>query len=75
MGRIAPVSYGKTIVCAGVVVNPSDFVVADDDGVMVVPRDRAEEAARRAVLIQDKDRPGRRVSYGNLGLPLDDTVK
>jgi regulator of RNase E activity RraA len=75
MGRIRPVACGKPIVCAGVVVKPGDFVVADDDGVVVAPKGIAGEAARRAKLIQDKDRPGRRESYKELGLPLDDTVK
>jgi regulator of RNase E activity RraA len=56
-------------------VAPGDAIVADDDGVMVVPQDIAEEVARRAQLIQDKDRPGRRHCYEVLGLPLDDTVQ
>jgi regulator of RNase E activity RraA len=75
MGRIGPVSDNQPIVCAGVRVAPGDAIVADDDGVMVVPQDIAEEVARRAQLIQDKDRPGRRHGYEVLGLPLDDTVQ
>ena len=75
MGRIAPVSDNKPITCAGVEVKPGDVIIADDDGVMVVPQDIAGEVARRAALIQDKDRPGRRAAYEKLGLPLDDTVE
>jgi len=75
MGRIGPVADQKPIVCAGVVVRPGDVIVADDDGVVVVPQDIAAEVARRAQLIQDKDRPGRRAGYEALGLPLDDTVR
>jgi regulator of RNase E activity RraA len=75
MGRIGPVSDNQPITCAGVKVRPGDVIVADDDGVMVVPQEHAEEAARRAKLIQAKDRPGRRASYEKLGLPLDETVK
>jgi regulator of RNase E activity RraA len=75
MGRIEPVSDNEPIVCAGVAVRPGDAIVADDDGVVVVPQGIAEEVARRAKLIQDKDRPGRRRAYGKLGLPLDETVE
>ena len=51
-----------------------DVIVADDDGVMVVPQEIADEVACRALLIQDKDRPGRRENYKKPGLPLDETV-
>lgn len=74
MGRIAPVSDGKPITCAGAPVEPGDVIVADDDGVIVVPQALADEVARRAKLIQDKDRPGRHAGYEKLGLPLDETV-
>jgi len=75
MGRIGPVSDNKPITCAGVKVNPGDVIIADDDGVMVVPSEHADEVAKRAKLIQDKDRPFRRASYQKLGLPPDDTVR
>ena len=75
MGRIGPISNNQPITCAGVKVRPGDVIVADDDGVMVVPQEIADEVARRAKLIQDKDRPGRRESYKKLGLPLDETVR
>ena len=74
MGRIGPVSDNKPITCAGVRVAPGDLIIADDDGVMVVPQALADEVARRGRLIQDKDRPGRRKGYEALHLPLDETV-
>ena len=75
MGRLRAVSANQPIVCAGVVVHAGDFIVADDDGVVVVPKAIAEEVASRAKRIQDKDRPGRLHYYQQLGLPLDETVK
>ncbi len=75
MGRLKAVSDNKPIVCGGVVVNPGDVIIADDDGVVAVPQEIADEVARRAWLIQAKDRPGRRRAYEELGLPLDETVE
>ncbi len=31
------------VICGGVIVNPGDLVLGDEDGVVVVPRDRAED--------------------------------
>jgi regulator of RNase E activity RraA len=74
MGRIRPVSDGEPIACAGVEVRQGDLVLADDDGVVVVPQDIAAEVVDRAVKIQEVDRPSRRDGYTKLGLPFDDTV-
>jgi regulator of RNase E activity RraA len=74
MGRIRAVSDNEPITCAGVPVRPGDLVVADEDGVMVVPFEIADEAIERARKIQDADRPSRRDAYMKLGLPLDESV-
>jgi regulator of RNase E activity RraA len=74
MGRLRIKSDNQPLVCAGVAVHPGDVILADDDGVVVVPQAHAAEVAWRAKLIQDKDRPGRRDAYQKLGLPLDETV-
>jgi regulator of RNase E activity RraA len=74
MGRLRAVSDGEPIVCAGVTVRTGDLIVADDDGVMVVPHAHVGEVVDRARRIQEADRPGRREAYRRLGLPPDETV-
>jgi len=64
-----PVSIGGVLVC------PGDIVVADGDGVVIVPRAVAEQVAKYANEILTKDKAGRRGLYENLGRPLDKTVK
>lgn len=42
-GRLDAVEFGTPIECGGVTVNPRDIIVADIDGVTVVPHELAEE--------------------------------
>lgn len=74
-GRIELASHSQPINCGGVLVRPGDGVIADDDGVIVIPQAEAEEVARRAWLIQDKDRRMRRAFYEKLGMAMDPTVQ
>ena len=46
---LMPVGVQETIGCGGVVVFPGDFVVGDEDGVMVVPAHLAADVAREGV--------------------------
>jgi 4-hydroxy-4-methyl-2-oxoglutarate aldolase len=69
MRRVRPVADSEPIVCAGVLVRPGDLVVADDDGVVVVPQDLASETVSRAVRIREADLPGRREGYAKARPP------
>ncbi len=74
-GRNEIESVNRPVTIGGVLVCPGDVVVADGDGVVVVPRAAAEQVAKYASDILVKDKAGRRGLYENLGRPLDKTVK
>ncbi|MFW9911962.1 MAG: RraA family protein [Candidatus Thorarchaeota archaeon] len=54
-GRLDVESVNEQIVCGGVVVNPGDLIVADGDGVVVIPQDRIDEVLKHAEGVVDTD--------------------
>ena len=64
-------SVNLPVVCAGVNVKPGDVVVADDDGVVLVDRRRADEVARLGEEREKKEAVSRaRLQKGELGLDI-----
>ena len=53
-----PKGFGEInteIRCAGQTVRPGDYIVGDDNGVVVVPKERAYEIARRSVEVEKNE--------------------
>jgi 4-hydroxy-4-methyl-2-oxoglutarate aldolase len=64
-------SVNVPIVCAGQLVHPGDLVIADDDGIVVVPRAAADDVLRRSEARERKEEGTRgRLQAGELGLDI-----
>jgi 4-hydroxy-4-methyl-2-oxoglutarate aldolase len=66
-------SVNIPILCAGTLIHPGDLVLADDDGVCVVPRIQAPSVLAKSIERQRKEEKMRvRLQAGELGLDIYD---
>jgi len=64
-----PGDVNVPVVCAGALINPGDVVIADADGVVVVPREAAAEVAKASEQrIAKEEKTRERLRKGELGL-------
>lgn len=74
-GRNEVESVNRPVVVGGVLVNPGDVIVADGDGVIVVPRTQALTVAKFAHKIIEADKEGRRSLYEQSGRAKDASLQ
>ena len=72
--RIRFIEKDTPIAIGGVAIYPGDVVVADGDGVIVVPRKVAKDVAKYAWQEASADKKSRKQLYIDLGMKLDETV-
>jgi 4-hydroxy-4-methyl-2-oxoglutarate aldolase len=67
--KASPGSVNVPVVCAGMLVNPGDVIVGDADGVVVVPRATAADAAKAAQQrVAKEEKTRERLAAGELGV-------
>ncbi len=55
LGRYVNTAKNAPVLCGGVTVNPGDIIIGDRDGVVVVPKEHAEEILRLAQELEAKE--------------------
>lgn len=73
-GRVQYDAHNIPVAVGGVTIFPGDVVVADGDGVIVVPRKIAFEVAEYAHQELRNDKASRRRMYEEMGRDLDESV-
>lgn len=64
-------SVNVPVVCAGAAIAPGDVIIADDDGICVVPRRSAADVLKQSIAREEKEAGVRqRLKAGELGLDI-----
>ncbi|MCX8170500.1 MAG: hypothetical protein N3E47_00815 [Candidatus Bathyarchaeota archaeon] len=69
-GILVPYKVNVAVTCAGVYIRPGDIIMGDADGVIAIPREKAEEIAVKAYEIELKEDAIRKMIAS--GIPLRD---
>ena len=55
VGRYASVAANIPVQCGGVTIHPGDIIVANEDGIVAVPKDKAQDVLKRALEIDERE--------------------
>ena len=73
VGRTEVVDINVPILCGGVLIQPGDVIVGDDDGVVAIPQEKLEQVLKVAMQIDELER--KEAEEIRLGKPLVETVR
>ncbi len=74
-GRIESGAVNIPVCVGGVLIRPGDIVVADGDGVVIVPRELSDKVAERAWKTAKSTKSGRAKLYDQMNMEHDATLK
>lgn len=74
-GRVEWGGHGMPVEIGGQPVNPGDLVVADGDGVIVVPIAVVDDVLTYAIQESENDKRSRAMLFDRLGIPRDETCE
>jgi len=74
-GRVEWGGHSMPVEIGGARINPGDLIVADGDGVIVVPQDLIDGVLKYAIQESENDKKARAMLFDVLGIPQDDSTK